>query len=779
MAALFMIITAAVRLWSGGGGEPPDGTVSAGDIGERRELTVIGQVYQKDGLTFYLRDVSVREQISDISEEPQLSGMDSGAGLSRQYISCNDNIICVFDDKAYAPLGCYIRVKGRFAPFMPASNPGEFDAAAYYSTQGLGGRLTRAELLEAGEDFWPVREWISGLRLKLEQRLYGALPESSAGILCALLLGDRAGLDESVEDLYRRNGILHILSISSLHITVLGMSLYRLLRRLRLPVWASSAAGSALMVFYGFLTGFSVSARRAIGMYLIRMLGQILGRTYDRLTALGVTGAAMVWTNPRYLQQSGFLLSFSSVLGVCLLCPAIEASYVGKNTAPLGVTPFKRAVRTAFRAIGESAAGSLSVTLATLPVQLWFYFEAPVYAVFLNLLVLPLVKPLMLAGFLVIALPWFFPARAAAEGILAWYGLLCTGFARLPFGVWNPGRPQIWQIVLFLTILVFCAAVLNAAKDKKGRRVMCAKAACAAAIVIAVPVMGAHVKGEAFAAFLDVGQGDCIFVRTDSGENYLFDCGSSSRSGVGEYVLIPFLKYYGIHRLDAVFVSHPDEDHMNGVVELLALGDENGISVNGLILPDVARNRRNELFGELLKAAGETDCTTVRYIGAGDVWEVKNARFTCLNPAEGADISESNAYSECFLAQFYPGGEEKNGITLLLTGDVEGEGERMLIKKLKETGAGCVDILKVAHHGSRGSTSEELLRLIRPKVAVISCGRENRYGHPHSELIDRLEDCGSRIVVTKDSGAVWFRISAKWVRMGMFYPKYQDAREKL
>ena len=771
--ALLLVVIAAIRLETGGLGAVPEGMVDAVSLGVRRELTVTGQVYKKDDQTIYLQDIYVRLEDFEGSNDLSQEDLTQTIFLS-QDIPCKDNIICKLAEAEETPLGSYVTLVGSFAPISPATNPGEFDAAAYYQTVGVGGRLNRASLLARGQDYWLVREWLYNLRLWMEGRLYRAVPEDRAGILCALLLGDKGGLEDRVKDLYRQSGILHILSISSLHITILGMSFYRLLRRLRVPVGPAALAGSILLLSYGSLTGFGVSACRAIGMYLIRMLGEVLGRTYDMLTALGVMGAIMVWQNPYYLHHSGFLLSYASVLGVGVLYPALMGGQDNKGSSEnteSAANIVSRFLTGLWEKLRQSLLVSLSVALAALPVQLWCYYEVPVYSVLLNLFVIPFVKPLMLAGLLAMLIPGFGPGGIVAGGILDWYEWLCGIYGTLPFHTWNPGCPGIWQIVLYYLML---GIVIAARKRRKGAGQV-RWAATVVGLAGAVFFLGFRPPAGNSVTFLDVGQGDCILVQTGSGESYLFDCGSTSRTGVGEYVLVPFLKYNGIQTLDAVFISHPDADHANGISELLALGQESGVEIRQMILPDIAGKLRKDQLGELIDAvsgAAQKRSIEIRYISAGDVWECGGARFTCLNPEAGWDTENENAYSECFYVEFFGkstrGFDRKTAATMLLTGDVEGEGEEALMRQLALRGIGQVDILKVAHHGSRGATSEEFLELIRPGIAVISCGSNNRYGHPHQELLERLEDCGCRIYRTQESGAVTVHAKDRMVRVEEF-----------
>ena len=194
--------------------------------------------------------------------------------------------------------------------------------------------------------------------------------------MCALLLGEKTGMDKELKNLYKRNGILHILSISSLHITILGMTLYQLLRRLGVPIIPAALAGGLVLLFYGCMTGFGVSVCRSLGMYLLRMLAEILGRTYDMLTALGILALAMVLYHPYYLQNSGFLLSFTAVAGIGLIYPLLEKR---EKIVPryFGESGFRIRLRRALLGFRNSIAANLAISLMTLPIQLWFYYEVP------------------------------------------------------------------------------------------------------------------------------------------------------------------------------------------------------------------------------------------------------------------------------------------------------------------------------------------------------------------------------------------------------------------
>ncbi len=873
LAALFLVVIAALRLGAGGAEDVPPGYVSAKELEAAQELLIAGQVYQKDETSIYLKSVVIYD-----SNAPGQS-----AGVSGQGIPCAENFICEMQGEADIPLGRTVAVQGIFAPYSHATNPGEFDAAVYYRTLSIGGKLRKAQMKACGEDRWPVRNGLYELKCLLKERLYRIFPEKEAAVMSALLLGDKKDLDSELKDLYKRNGILHILSISSLHITIIGMTVYRLLRRIGLPICPAAVGGSVLLLLYGGMTGFSVSACRAIGMYLIRMFGEVAGRTYDMLTALGVMGAVMVAWNPYYLQSSGFLLSFSSVLGLGVVSPVLALSPgrnpsasagrakkpPGKTSKPTGGSLTERlrgnplqvqgrlfqaqaqslGIREAAGGMGaalwegcrglgrgllQSAMASLSITLTTLPIQLWFYYEVPVYSVFLNLFVLPLMKPMMITGLLAMLVPGLGVLGGIDYIILQSYEFVCGCFDRLPFHTWNPGCPKVWQIAAYYLLLAGAVLLRSRRKRKEeaaermgltgdwglrkedgrpgtagsrmdgvpgtvgNRKKACLQEPDGAAVgraggrsgrmrrwpvepcalAAAVLLFALRPAPENSVTFLDVGQGDCILVRTASGENFLFDCGSSSRSGVGKYLLLPYLKHEGIQNIDAVFLSHPDADHVNGAVELLKMGGENNITVGQLLLPAIREDARQEQLGELVAAAEQASQSSpvpVGYLRAGMSFGCGSADFTCLHPGESLGTEDVNAYSECFYVEFWESAGDVQGRegeapdwTLLLTGDVQNEGEAALQGELEARDIRDVSVLKAAHHGSKNSTPKELLERLSPRLTVISSGRNNRYGHPHAELLERLEESGTVIVQTARYGAITVDFAHDGVRVSAF-----------
>ena len=766
----------------------------------------------------------------------------------------------VTEEEKTLKIGQQIVLEGTFALFSTATNPGEFDAQAYYAAKGIGGRVRKAQILAAGEKYSFLREKLYGFRQVLHDRLAEVFPAKEASVMQTLLLGEKEELDAEVKALYQKNGIAHILSISGLHITLLGMGVYRLLKRLGLPVRAAAVGGAMLLLIYGVMVGMSVSASRAIGMYLLQMLGIFVGRTYDMLTGLGLMALLLVLQEPERLFDVSFLMSFGAVLGICILTPVFfggcwerdadaESEVKGISTwlrtvaDILGDSAYERnkyregwrkvayeEIRRMVSAVKGGFAASVGVILFTLPVQLWFFYEIPVYSVLLNLLVLPFMSAVVAGGILSL-IPGLGIVGTVDCLILWWYEWICERFGELPGAVWCVGQPERWQIVCYyagIFLLVFGRKYVEAwkrrgtygEKNVPGVIIHSNRFLHQIATVMILGLLIGLLTGNfdrgSRVTFLDVGQGDGIVVETGQGA-YLFDCGSTSRKNIGEYVLKPYLKSRGICSLRGVFVSHPDEDHMNGILELLENGEEWGITAEQLFLPAIRESERRETFEQLL-AAAEDAGIPVSYIKCGDEIRDSQLRLLCLHPEENTTLADANAYSECFYVEIFAkkmkqeaiddrkandasGGSAIGKISILLTGDVEEEGERQLTQRLQAVQESRslqesqslqesrslqesqslqttrrlqeqrgqrefrVDILKVAHHGSGYSTGTEFLATASPAIAIISCGRNNSYGHPHAETLQRLEDARVPWYGTMDYGALTVTVDSHGNRL--------------
>ncbi|MDE7342370.1 MAG: DNA internalization-related competence protein ComEC/Rec2 [Lachnospiraceae bacterium] len=677
------------------------------------------------------------------------------------------NVICYAEDGQEPRMGSYVRVQGKLYAFDGATNPGEFDARRYYQILDIQARIRNTVIVEETASYDRFREGLYRLRTYLSALLDVCFEEKDASIMKAILLGEKGGLDEETKKLYQLSGIIHILSISGLHISIIGMGLYKMLHKVRCPGIINVILSISLMYCYGVMTGMSISAYRAIMMFGIHIAAGLFGRTYDMLTAMAIAAISVLLRQPLYLYHSGFLFSFGAILAIGIFLPVIEEnspkglhffgskSFDGKLAHSCKLAG---CIHGAVSQTGKLMSTSLAVSIVTLPVYLCFYYEYPLYSLFLNVLLLPGMGLILSDGMFSLvtamyALPLGRYAAAPAHFLLAFYEFCCNLTLRMPESRNILGRPENWQIVLY--VLILCIAVRY---SHKWSRLLFWQW-----ILLALLCITVRYRSGLQITFLDVGQGDCIYLADEKGAHYLIDGGSSSKSDVGTYQILPFLKEEGADALDAVFVTHMDIDHYNGLLMLVEEMVQNGVMIENLILPDIGAGSRGEAYAELEALALQRGIS-VHYIHRGETLCRGSIKFTCLHPEKGAEQESNEASVVLYL--------EYGAFSALFTGDLEGSGEeavRQQLESLMPAGGG-ITVLKVAHHGSRNSTNEAFLETVSPKLALISAGKNNRYGHPHEELMTRLEQAGCHIYQTKESGAVTIRVTqgGKRVRVRAF-----------
>lgn len=673
--------------------------------------------------------------------------------LKHSYLSDKGILLLYFDAEQSFSIGNTIRIEPPYRIWEPEapSNPGQFDARLYYQSRNIThlGSAKNASVVKSGS-FWPG-ELLRRFREQLALRCGKLFGEEQSGVLKAMLLGDKTELGEDMKNIYQKSGMSHLLAISGLHISIVGTSLYRFLRKRGCSYQASGAAGVLLVLLYGGMTGMSISTIRAAAMFVLAVLADLLGRSYDMLSALALAALLILVKQPLYVKNAAFLLSFGAVLGVGLLYPAV-----------LSLFQSGRKLRDAFLLC-------LSIQLLTLPLIEWFYFELPLYSVFLNLLVIPLMGALMLCGIAALGISFFSFGIAALPAfickvILSIYEGLGRGTLSLPKSVFVCGRPKLYQIFLYYGGICcfilwrskvrdkekwyFCLRTAKGEEEtedelckkmriqKRERRI-----AVLAVLILCVCLQLRFHRGFSF-TMLDVGQGDGLFLRTEGGTACLIDGGSSDIKQVGRYRILPFLKERGVGRLDYVLVTHTDGDHISGIRELLEqAGEPGGIRVETLLLS--GQSAAEEAGLQLIELAAQAG-TSVRQIEAGMVLADESASISCIHPGRGSFYTDKNAGSLVLRLTY-------GDFSILLTGDLEETGEREILDAGEEL---TCDVLKAGHHGSRFSTTEEWMEKAAPKLTLISCGKNNSYGHPHEETIARIREAGSGVLMTPEQGAI-------------------------
>lgn len=731
---------------------------------------------------------------------------DCSVEQSDHLMPCNDVLAYVSSDD-YS-VGQILILQGTISLFDEATNEGQFDSRAFYRSQKIdfGVWVDSVERVEGKSDRFRV--WLSRVRVELGIPLSRYADDD--GVLSAMLLGDKTSLDSEIRSLYQKSGIAHVLAISGLHISLLGMALYRLLRhRCGLTyLWAGIVAAS-LLVAYTLMTGNAVSARRATGMLIVYLVADLLGRSYDMLSALSLIVILLLWENPFLVTNSGFQFSVAAVVGIgvgqgvlvprvgswkvvygrrkkqddVVRCDAAKCDVAKRDAAKCDAAKcdaerirMQNLVDWMKHWMDKCLPGmmiSLSIQFFTLPLVTYYYYEIPVYAILLNIPVLALIPYVLglavfgsLTGQIAFLQPLSFALCRVCGWVLHGYRWLCDASLLLPGARMITGKPSEVRVVVYYGLLGAFYYVLWCGMKKKQRQ-MCTKGAQAEkqewirswfgfglglVLVLLLTFLFVRGKPEFELDILDVGQGDAIYLCASDGTNFMIDGGSTDVKKVGTYRILPFLKAKAIRKVDYWFVSHTDEDHISGLVEVM----ESGYAVGTLVLAEAQKeDEKAHRLAELAQKNGIRVC----YMKAGDVLGTRKEdvvnernraetfRIECLYPTNNNDSEDVN--DRCLVLYY-----EDENFSAFFGGDISSEVEEQLVSagKCRQT-----DVLKASHHGSKYSNSDVLLHALHPRLTIASAGKKNRYGHPSPEAIARVGESGSTFYSTIDYGRIRVR----------------------
>ena len=636
---------------------------------------------------------------------------------------CND--IMVYTSKGQWEIGQIHKVIGKVNMFSKAQNQGNFDSLVYYQSLKIDFALEEETSVQLSKEGKRWKKLLFSLKSKMSNIYEVCMSESAAGFYQAMVLGDKTNLDEVLKNLFLLGGISHVLAISGLHVSILGRGMYRILRRCGIGFGLSGICGGFLLISYSMMVGNSTSTIRAVGMMLIFFLGQWLGKSYDMLNALGGMVLILLWQNPFLIENSGFWFSVMALLGV---------GFVGKEMWM-----------------------SLAIILATLPITALSYYEIPLYSPIVNLLVLPLLAPVFSLAVLGGAIGGIIPIISIltmvllpCQWLLTLYEWVCKMVSYLPGASIVCGKPEWWQVVLYYMLLFGSVKALHMLRDpkkeednKRSRYRRWGRIA----IIIGCYLCIFLPKDKPFEiTFLDVGQGDGIYMSAGDGSTFFIDGGSSSVNGVGENRILPFLKAKGVGAIDYWFVSHCDSDHISGIIEIL----EKGYKIKHIVLHERSSYSENQKYlVELAKGKG----TNIIYMKTGDRVSSKNMEIICIGPIVETQIGKEIDENENSMVLQVNWKSKEHEFKAVFAGDISEDVENALC----ESGVLMdVDLVKANHHGSNYSNGKLWLEKLKPEYIVISCGKNNRYGHPGKDAVLRMKEWGAEIFYTMEGGQITF-----------------------
>ncbi len=623
-------------------------------------------------------------------------------------------------EKHDARIGDIINVYGKVKEIRDFQNPGRIDRAGMYARDGVYGRMTVQD-----DDVWVAQtegdwhRWVADLRQSVRERLISVLSERDAAVLFAILFGGYYGIPPAWIENFSVLGIIHILSVSGAHIAVVSSFVLIVCRLLRLRGVLQFIVVTSVISGYALMAGMTPPVIRAVVMGMATFGALSFHRQRDARNALSLVAVGMLAYEPALIFDISYQLSFASTAGIIYLVPKLE----------------ERMARLP-RWMASSIGVTIAAQLATVPFIVWYFHRISLSSVIANLMIVPFLEITMVLGLvgLLISCLWTWGGTICLVGCGLLLGLAMEEvrlFAMMPFASVDVSEISLWWgagyyvVLLWLfgyhpNVLPSVAMLWSRLSWKKvGIAVVCFFiVGCAYLMMPAEDKMRVH--------YLDVGQGNAALVETPNKRFILIDAGGRFGRGDGAYdaglrVVVPYLRYAGVKELDMMVLTHGHQDHAGGAAEVVR-----AIPVDTVI---VAREHQSKSIRNLLRQ--DERYRAVEYADSNAKREIDGVTIEILHaPTEMQGQRRGNEASNLVRVSYA-------GKRFLFTGDMESLQEESILMQNLDVAS---DVLCVAHHGSKTSTSAEFLARCAPKYAVISAGYRNSFGHPHPTVLKRLAE---------------------------------------
>ncbi len=630
--------------------------------------------------------------------------------------------------------GDTLLLTGRLRSGRGPRNPGEFDFLRYLRRHGtayrfsVSGKGFRAH--SAYQGFTPNRA-LNLLRNGIKNWIGRFYPKDTAPVLSALLLGLRNELDPEINEAFISTGVIHVLAVSGLHVGMILVIIWVLLSRVteRVRIFVTMP----LLLFYALLCGGAPPVLRATVIAELYLLGRLLSRLSDSINLLGVAALLNLVLRPDDILYASFHLSYAAVLGIILIYPKLRTGL--KSHWP---RVYEKRIA---GYIADLLLVSVAASISTLPFVLLHFGRFSFVGIIANIVVVPGVFAIVAGGVasLLLGAIWF-PAGAFVADKVDAIVHIVTGFVKacstLPgAGLYFPPPDNAFFACYALSLLILFGMI----RWRLGVRMM---ATILLVVFFSLTFFSARGDHLLRVVFLDVGQGDAVFIRGPAGSTALVDCGASMRGfDAGRSIVIPYLLRSGVSFIDVLILTHADDDHIGGAPAILST-----IKV-GKIIHSTGWSVRGD--ARLVDSIATVRGIPVRIAYANHEISISPLmKVFVLNPARSEKERSRNDQSLVLKLQY-------GKTSFLLTGDAERKSERWMAGRYD--GFLESDVLKVGHHGSRSSTSPEFLTRVRPLYAVISCGFLNKFRHPNPRILQRLRDAGAAIRRTDKEGAIIFQ----------------------
>ncbi|MTI66626.1 MAG: DNA internalization-related competence protein ComEC/Rec2 [Firmicutes bacterium] len=631
-------------------------------------------------------------------------------------------LICL-NEKGYK-LGDEVVIKGYINVPKKNSNPGLFNYRLFLYTKKIFTIMNvknyNVKIIEEGKLNY-LEKIVYSFKKRTFKLFDNLLNQKFSSIIKAIILGDSSYLELSKLKEFRSLGIAHVLAVSGLHIGIIYGLFFFLFRILRIKNKINIIITLIILWFYGLIIGFPASVLRALVMFSILMLSKVIHSRYDALNGLFFSCLILLIYNPLWLFSIGFQLSFIATLSLILLNkPIKEKIPIYKNILP----PI------------------LSVQIGLMPIMMFHFNEIFILSIFVNIIVIPIISLVVVLSFLIIILSYMnfnlvILLSYVLKGSLYILSNIIYVFNYIPIKNVTIYSPSIEDIFFYYLSVIIIFNIIDMNIFISVKKFLFIYFSIAIGLLFIISINNKDIEMN----FLDVGQGDSIVIKGYN-KAFLIDGGGSlfKNYKVGEKIVLPYLLKTRTNKLEGIFITHLDADHLSGIISLLGK-----VKIKNIFIS--YEDYENSLYVDLLKKAKKYNIPVV-FLNKGDKVYINNKfYFNVLNPLSNIKTYKDNDMSLVLLL-------EANDKKILLTGDIEGSIEKILV----DENSYKIDLLKIAHHGSNTSTTKGFIESFRPDYGIISVGKNN-YGHPSKEILERLNKNNIRVYRTDKDGMITGKIN--------------------
>ena len=648
--------------------------------------------------------------------------------------------------------GNKIRLEGTYIKPSKSRNYRGFDYSNYLKTENIYGTIEQNGKIELIKEKNINYLFINLYKVKnkIIKNINNKFPEETRGVVLGILLGDKSSIEEDVRQNFADSSLSHILAVSGTHISYVVICISVLFKKLKLNKNIRKVLTSLVLFMYLYLVDFSVSATRAVIMSTIVIMQMLFYRKQDTITTIAFSSIIILINNPYSILNIGFLLSYGGTIGIILFVNRI--SIESKEDF---FQRFKRYLK-------DICIVTISAQTIIMPIIIYYFNTISFTFIISNIIASLIIGPIIMIGLVIIAISFF--KIPIISLIIRFYNILIVILVRtadiiskIPMSKIYLKTPTTLEIIFYYSVVFLIALLIYIKKSnrkfiKKTIQIDIYnlknffinnrnKVLIFISIVSLISITSIKIPKELKINFIDVGQGDSCLITTPQNKKVIVDSGGSESYDVGKNVLLPYLLDKRITKIDYIMISHFDTDHCKGFEYVL----EN-IKVKNVIISKQSETSEN--FKQIMKIIRKK---RINLIIVQKETKIKIDNFTTVDilSPQSENIAD-NMNDNSIVAKF-----EAYNFSILFTGDASEKIEKELIKEKINLKS---DILKVSHHGSKTGTSEEFLKSVKPKIALIGVGENNKFGHPTKDVIKRLTENKIKIYRTDTDGEIRIKI---------------------